>query len=321
MTVETRFQQAVALLRGEDESRPPWPLEEHWADVLALLERQHHELFDLLAEVVQSVQAARGSLMLLDEPTGELVVRVTYGPAREPQAGPARRLRLGEGVAGTVAADGCPMVIEDAADDDRVSCPGSHLRSLLCVPLVLGGQTVGVLNLCDKPAGFTRTDLALAMHGADAAAARLADSPLFKLTNAPRAGAQLRQTLHDEVQRASRYRRPLCLLAVGLDASHKRKNITVPPADLERIVASTIRNCDFLGRLSADVFGVILPETEAPGARWLAHRIITLGDRQLPARVRVGVSALPTRDLAARAEMALRMAGNGGPRVQLYREN
>ncbi len=318
MTVETRFQQAVALLRGEDEARPPWPLEEHWADVLALLERQHHELFDLLAGVVQSVQAARGSLMLLDEGTGELVVRVTCGPA--PQ-GPARRLRLGEGVAGTVAADGCPMVIEDAADDARVSQPGAHLRSLLCVPLVLGGQTVGVLNLCDKPAGFTRPDLALAMHGADAAAARLADSPLYKLSNAPRSGVQLRQTLNDEVQRASRYRRPLCLLAVDFDASHKRKNVVVPTADLERVVASTIRNCDFLGRLSADVLGVILPETEVRGARWLAQRIVTTADRQLPARARVGVSALPTRDLISRAEMALRMAGNGGPRVQLYREN
>jgi len=317
------------------ETRPSWPLEERWPEVMARLEAHHNDLYDVLAEVVGQVGAARGSLMLLDEGSGELVVRVTCGPG----AGAPLRLRLQEGVAGSVASDCCPMVIDDALLDPRVAEPGPHLRTLLCVPLAVGGQTLGVMNLCDKAEGFTRGDLAAAMRAADEAAASLFDSPLFRLASAPaaepvRSRARMRQLMTEELERSSRYHRPACLLSVALDATHRRSSGAGDAPELDArlcaLVANAVRRCDVVGRLEPGVLGVLLPETEGPAAQALARRLVARCDADprlsaCKARVRVGICSFPKRalgesELVSKAQLAMRMAGNGGPRVQLYRE-
>lgn len=323
-----------ALAAQRPEEPPPWPLVERWPEVVARLEAHHHELYAILGDAVAQVGAARGSLMLLDEASAELVVRVTWGPG----AGAPLRLRLHEGVAGSVAGDCCPVVIDDALLDPRVAEPGPHLRTLLCVPLAAGGQTLGVMNLCDKPAGFTRSDLATAMRAADEAAASLLDSPLYRLANAPsgrvRSRAQMRQLLTEELERSSRYRRPACLLSVALDATHRRSSSASDAQELDgrlcSLVANALRQSDVIGRLEPGVLGVLVPETEGPGAQTLARRLVETCDADARlsacrARVRVGICPFPPRawgeaELVSKAELAMRMAGNGGPRVQLYRE-
>src|SRR4030067_2553846 len=64
-------------------------------DVIALLD-------DLLASALAVVGASDGSLMLLDEDTGELVFAVVHGVERDRLKG--YRLAAGEGIAGWVAA-------------------------------------------------------------------------------------------------------------------------------------------------------------------------------------------------------------------------
>jgi signal transduction histidine kinase len=88
----------------------------------------------------------------------------------DPEA--VRRLTIGaeQGICGWVAAHGQPQIVNDVDNDPRHSTHiakevGYHPRSLLCVPLNLGGPR-GALELLNKSHGrgsFTEDDLRLAM--------------------------------------------------------------------------------------------------------------------------------------------------------------
>ncbi|HEY0837379.1 MAG TPA: sensor domain-containing diguanylate cyclase [Azospirillum sp.] len=82
-----------------------------------------------------------------------------------------------------------------------------------------------------------------------------------------------------EIERAQRYRRPLSMLMLDID-HFKRVNDTyghhVGDEALRAFTAvcqRTLRRNDILGRMGGEEFAVLLPETDAPGARRLAERI------------------------------------------------
>jgi len=74
-------------------------------------------LDDLLASALAVVGARDGSLLLLDEDTGELAFAVVHGEARERLVG--YRLAPGHGIAGWVAQHKTPQIVQDASGDPR----------------------------------------------------------------------------------------------------------------------------------------------------------------------------------------------------------
>jgi GAF domain-containing protein len=123
------------------------------------------ELFARMLEIAMGVTGADGgSLMLLDPERGELRIRVAIGV--EPELWPKIRVRLGEGVAGRVAADARPLKVRGKADREqfRLLRDRVDVESALCVPLVHAGQVLGVLNLhhSARPDAFDDDDLAFA---------------------------------------------------------------------------------------------------------------------------------------------------------------
>jgi len=123
------------------------------------------ELFARMLEIAMGVTGADGgSLMLLDPDRGELRIRVAMGV--EPELWPKIRVRVGEGIAGRVAADARPLKLRGKADREhfRVVRERLDVESALCVPLVHGGQVLGVLNLhhSTRPDAFDDDDLAFA---------------------------------------------------------------------------------------------------------------------------------------------------------------
>ena len=113
------------------------------------------ELFRRMLEIALSVTGAEGgSLMLLDAEARELRVRVAAGV--EPELWPKIRVRIGEGIAGRVAADARPLRLRGKADRQafRIVRERLDVESALCVPLVHEGRVLGVLNLHHS----TRTD-------------------------------------------------------------------------------------------------------------------------------------------------------------------
>jgi len=118
----------------------------------ALTSELHSEdLFSkILHKISELLPAENWSLLLLDEATGELHFEVSVDLDLEKVRDV--RLRLGQGIAGKAALEQEPVVIEDvtkceffSGQVDQIS--GCSTRSIICVPLVFGGRTVGVIEV------------------------------------------------------------------------------------------------------------------------------------------------------------------------------
>ncbi|MGH2683119.1 MAG: PP2C family protein-serine/threonine phosphatase [Actinomycetota bacterium] len=121
------------------------------------------ELLDeLLIRVREALAADTAAILLLDRARGELVARAAKGLEEEVRQGV--RIPVGRGFAGTIAASGEPMSIYDV-DHSIVLNPilrEKGVRSLLGVPLVVQGKTLGVLHVGTlHPRRFTHDDKAL----------------------------------------------------------------------------------------------------------------------------------------------------------------
>jgi GAF domain-containing protein len=145
-------------------------------DVLALINK-------ILVAAVEAVDCEDGSLMLLDDETGELAFVDVLGQSREQLTG--LRLPPGEGIAGWVAANRKPAVVPEASLDARWyslidDILDFNTASLISVPLTDGERTLGVievLNPCDgEPFEVEDLDILLLV-------ARLASLVLVKAEN------------------------------------------------------------------------------------------------------------------------------------------
>jgi PAS domain S-box-containing protein len=117
----------------------------------------------ILSGVRSAVDAAEVSVGLVDEETREVVLeKALMGPRFTSM--PPVRLKLGQGVGGWVAKTGRPVNVSDAYTDPRFhqdvdAASGFVTRSILCVPLVVEGKVIGILEAMNKRSGaFTDAD-------------------------------------------------------------------------------------------------------------------------------------------------------------------
>jgi phosphoserine phosphatase RsbU/P len=131
---------------------------------------------DLLAELLERtrdiLRADTAAVLLLDAPSGQLVATAAAGLEEEVRQGV--RIPVGRGFAGRIAAEQRPVVL-DHVDHTTVLNPilwAKGIRALMGVPLIAGGEGIGVLHigsLTDRE--FTGDDIALLQVAADRAAA------------------------------------------------------------------------------------------------------------------------------------------------------
>lgn len=356
-----RASQALALIHVKslvERSRevinelPPQPAPqrlhwmEDWSNVLVLLEDRYRQLEELLANAVVSLGADKGSLMLYDEGTRELIVRAVCGI--EPSVAerisrgeePCLRLRLGEGVAGKVAQTLEPIIVNQADKDPLFLEPQlSQVSSILCLPLHVGGLTLGVINLTNRTPGkrFTGVHLEDGMRLAHQASQALNNSRLYHLAilepmTEVYHRAHLYHRAEDEIVRARRYQRHVSLIAVrmnGLDEVRRTRGhelgnrLEIEFADL---IKRSIRETDAVGRLGDGSFAIVLPETDSLGAMFLAERIHQEAESVLAVHTvgtSLGVCTFPDRadsvqKLFARAESAMLSAGHVESEMPVY---
>jgi signal transduction histidine kinase len=117
----------------------------------------------ILDQAVEVMQAEAGSIMILEESSGELQVRAARGARAAEVFG--RSVKLGEGIAGWVALYGQPLLLVDGVPDTRFHtiCKRDDVRDALCVPLQAEGTVEGVLSLNNRqgPGPFNEEDLRL----------------------------------------------------------------------------------------------------------------------------------------------------------------
>jgi serine phosphatase RsbU (regulator of sigma subunit) len=128
----------------------------------------------LLERVKRVLQADTAAVLVLDEPAGQLVATAASGIEEEVRQGV--RIPLGAGFAGRVAASREPVILT-TVDHTTVRNPllvDLGIRSLLGVPLLAGGNVIGVLHvgsLSGRP--FGQRDVELLQLAADRAALAL----------------------------------------------------------------------------------------------------------------------------------------------------
>ncbi len=146
--------------------------------------RENTRLLDMIVAKAAAVMDGQAcSLMLRDPHDGALVIAASYGLADDIVKG--ARINVGEGIAGTVAATGEPMLILDVGSDPRFRegvVPRSDVSASMCVPLRdQEGGVIGVLSIrrhVPKPP-FDSDDLKLFGVFATHAALAIANRDLY----------------------------------------------------------------------------------------------------------------------------------------------
>jgi sigma-B regulation protein RsbU (phosphoserine phosphatase) len=113
------------------------------------------------------MNADASSLMLIDEKTNELVYEVALGSVGA-KLKQEFRLQMGQGIAGTVAQEGKPLLLEDAYAHPKFyrahdEATGYRTKSMITVPLKVGERITGVAQVINRLDGgaFDADDLEL----------------------------------------------------------------------------------------------------------------------------------------------------------------
>jgi signal transduction histidine kinase len=149
------------------------------------------KVLTLIMERVNAVlKVEAGSLLLIDDETGELVFQIALGEKAEGVK--PFRLQMGQGIAGQVAQSGEPLMVSDAQKDRRhYKAPDITTdfltRSILCVPMIVKGSIIGVIEVMNKLEGdFTESDLTLLNSIANYAAIAIENARLHQSVLAER---------------------------------------------------------------------------------------------------------------------------------------
>jgi len=134
------------------------------AEVIGAPSSYEAALEAVLETAGEVLNANAGALFLIDDENQELIFAVALGEKSEEVK--EFRVPVGQGIAGYVAATGQAISITDAERDPRFDktigeAIGYTPNSILCIPLFLNDQIIGVLELLDKAGGgnFTPSDM------------------------------------------------------------------------------------------------------------------------------------------------------------------
>ena len=149
--------EAVSVTRGDDQTALLGSLREIVDAVRLTIDRR--ELLSVILKLAtESTRAERGSIMLISTDDGMLRVEIAKGMDEEV----VRKIRvpLGEGVSGRAALDGKPLLVSGKASGGGFpnARDRSDVKSAMCVPLVVEGAVIGVINVSSSESMHVFTD-------------------------------------------------------------------------------------------------------------------------------------------------------------------
>ncbi|MBU1107674.1 MAG: diguanylate cyclase [Candidatus Riflebacteria bacterium] len=249
-----------------------------------------------LEHLIKIFQAKRGSIMLLSEDKTRLRVesfkQADKSAAENDRAPKARiELKIGEGIAGEVAETGQAILCMDCKSDERFKNYDTQndLKSpdtLISAPLMVHGNTMGVINLTDRSnsRAFTGDDLDLLLAITKQMAMSIDNARLHDLSITDgltelyiRRFFEIR--LEDEIKRARRFKFPLTLVMFDIDElsqvneKHGRKAGDVVLYEIARIIKDSVRATDIPARFGEEEFAIILAHTTAEQSLIFAERL------------------------------------------------
>ena len=322
---------------------------------LSLVDNRQELYRQILEMSAELLTATSGSLMLLDEQGGKLKIVAAKGMTSA--LAKAMSVVYGEGIAGRVAKNGFPMLVNDIERDKRVAAknrPRFKTKSFISLPLEIEDRLIGVLNLADKGNGnnFTEVDLNLVQTFTNHAvlmidrAAILEKAGQFEqlaITD-PLTGLYNRRLLEDRLQeefsRSERQRQNFCVIMADLDNFKIYNDICGHLAGdnalrkTAGLLRRTAREMDVVTRYGGEEFCLILPGIGKKESVFVGDRIRRAiemetfpGESHLPLgrlTISLGISAFPVDGVTANelihaADLALYHAkALGRNRLVLY---
>jgi diguanylate cyclase (GGDEF)-like protein len=284
-----------------------------------------HDLDGLLETVVEA--AIRGTdgvagVALISEPAGPEVGLTGTAPLSE-------RVRVVHDDAAGAAADAlAPLAVRAAERGELARTPDvAGTGAAIAVPLRGGagaGGVVGAIAVVRRPGAQPFEDdavdraQALAVHAGTAVAnVRLhEETRRMSVTDALTGVGNLRHlstTLSREVERATRFDRPLTVLMLDLDHfkdvndTHGHAFGDVVLREFAQRLAECLREVDTVARYGGEEFAVILPETDVEGGSIVAERVLeavrarpfNAGDTEREITASVGVASFPVHGRSA----------------------
>ena len=138
-------------------------------------------LSSLLLRVRELLDVDTCAVLLLDADANELVARAAVGIEEEVERGV--RIPLGRGFAGRVASERRPIVLPDVDHADVLNpiLREKGIKSLLGVPLLIGGEAIGVLHVGSlRHRAFRDDEVDLLQLAADRAALAIEHARVFE---------------------------------------------------------------------------------------------------------------------------------------------
>ena len=195
------------------------------------------------------------------------------------------------GLTYTVARNAEVIIVEDMQNHPLfTTAPKDWVGSIIGIPLKVGSNVVGVMNLSRSTVGgFSSSELRLLGLLSDQAAVAISNASLHQmishqaysdtLTGLPNRRA-LDERLEEEVQAARRNNYSFAVIMMDLDG-FKDVNDTYGHAtgdDVLRLVfnqmARGVRNTDFLARYGGDELTLILSQSDMSSAQIVAEKIV-----------------------------------------------
>ncbi len=146
-------------------------------------------LQNILQAAVEILQCEAGSLLLMDESSGELIFKVSIGPVAQDLLGV--RIPPGVGVVGKAIDRRQPIIVNDVQHSkewfrDTDQRTGFVTRALIVVPMQVKDKVIGVIEVINKRdrQNFSEIDTDLLVSLASQAAIALENARLFEILQA-----------------------------------------------------------------------------------------------------------------------------------------
>ncbi len=247
----------------------------------------------IMEKISDLLQPDTWSLLMLDEKTHELYFEIAIGAGAERLKDV--RLKVGEGIAGWVAAHAEPVLIEDVSKDPRFNpkfdeITQTNTRSIVCVPIKGREQVLGVIELvnCLGKESFTRDDIPILKSLADYTAIALENARyvqrIHELTITDDCTAlynarHLNFVLDAEIYRSNRYGYEFSVIFLDLDHFKQVNDVYghLVGSKLLWLIGDVIKNnlrmIDYAFRYGGDEFVILLPQTSRENALLVVRRI------------------------------------------------
>ncbi len=311
------------------------------------------EVLDIVMNKIKDlIMAEAWSILMLDEASNELVFEVALGEKGDQVR--EMRLAMGQGVAGWVAEHRQPVIVPDAATDQRFfkgvdQRTGFQTRSIIATPLISRGRLLGVVEIMNKSGNvpFNEKDLELLQILADHAAIAIENARLYEkaqrlaitddLTGLYNS-RQCEQFLKEAIRQAKQTNQPLSVIFLDLDHMKEVDDSyghLLGGQALREVadrIASLVSPPDLASRYGGDEYVLVLPGKGPKAALAQAEQIRRkievepfLASEKLSCRITasIGIACFPQHgatsdELLSQADKAMyRVKESGKNRVEL----